>query len=119
MLRISRIFERWRMSRFVETYLTRTECRGALSRRILTEATPAPSLRRRGLRQFAAAAPFIAFGATFTDFTGRRCFRLLLARFVILQPCAPLHVLFPRSDPGMPIMLFHLVLVVFYDGAPE
>src|SRR5439155_21950238 len=47
------------------------------------------------------------------------CFRLLLGRWVRLQPRAPFHVFFPRGDARMAVMWFHFVLVGFYHRTPE
>src|SRR5206468_12061995 len=38
---------------------------------------------------------------------------------VVLQPCGVERGLFPCRDPGMAVMLFQFVFVVFFDGAPE
>jgi hypothetical protein len=54
-----------------------------------------------------------------TSVRGSGLFRLPLARSIILQPGSFVHVLFPRRDPGVAVMLFHFVLVVFSHRAPE
>jgi len=77
------------------------------------------ALWRRRLSWIAVDSPLIARRDSLVDFAIRDSFGLLLAGFVILQPGARLHVLFPCGDAGMAVMLFQLVLVVFYDGAPE
>ncbi len=48
-----------------------------------------------------------------------RCFRFQLTRSGVVQPGGFLDVLLPCRDPGMTVMLFQFVLVIFFDGAPE
>src|SRR4029078_6072129 len=45
--------------------------------------------------------------------------RVLLGRFVRLQPRTPFHIFFPHRDTGMAVMLFLFVLVVLYHRTPK
>ncbi len=72
-------------------------------------------------RQFSSGSAVPLTNAAQSNDSARRAgwFRLLLGRFVRLQPRAPFHVFSPHRDAGMAVMLFLFVLIVLYHRTPE